>query len=297
MPGRDRLAQAATRADHRQHGRAARGARLPAAGHRRQQGRRCQRDARRAEPARAREPAATGAADDDRRRRGRTGRAGPMSDGEHPIVLVRHAETEWSLDGRHTGLTDIPLTDHGTRGSRDAHRPARRLELCARARQPVQARAGNLRAVRTRRAGAGAPRPARVGLRRLRGDHHTSDLRATARLEPVARRLPGRRGGRRRGSASRSRDCRGEAPPTGPSRCSPTATCCAFSAPAGSGSTPRRAPASACRPPRSACSTTSAGHRSSRAGTTPTPVASARAARHRRRASPRGATRQSGTSF
>jgi broad specificity phosphatase PhoE len=48
--------------------------------------------------------------------------AAPASSGE--LVVARHGTTEWSLSGRHTGRTDLPLTEEG---QEDARRLGRAL--------------------------------------------------------------------------------------------------------------------------------------------------------------------------
>ncbi len=54
------------------------------------------------------------------------------------IVVVRHGETEWSRDKRHTGRTDIPLTEEGREQARTLFEPLAHLTFSAVFVSPLQ---------------------------------------------------------------------------------------------------------------------------------------------------------------
>ena len=58
---------------------------------------------------------------------------------ELPVVyLARHGETAWSLSGQHTGLTDLPLTEHGREVARRLVPRLRELTLTKVFTSPLQ---------------------------------------------------------------------------------------------------------------------------------------------------------------
>lgn len=52
-----------------------------------------------------------------------------MSVGNHRLVLLRHGETEWSRDRKHTSFTDLDLTDVGREQAELAADTIRHLDL------------------------------------------------------------------------------------------------------------------------------------------------------------------------
>ncbi len=61
-----------------------------------------------------------------------------MGDKTPTVYLARHGETAWSLTGQHTGLTDLPQTEHGERNARNLGERLRGLKFTKVFTSPLQ---------------------------------------------------------------------------------------------------------------------------------------------------------------
>ena len=103
------------------------------------------------------------------------------------------ARPSGAASGQHTGLTDLPLTEHGEQQARAMARPARRPEAGTGAVQPAAPRAGHRASSPGCTSTTIDRRPGRVGLRRLRGHHHRRDPRDGPGWTLWTHGVPGRR--------------------------------------------------------------------------------------------------------
>lgn len=133
----------------------------------------------------------------------------PRADGTKPqmrLIIVRHADTDWTLAGRYMGTTDLSLTAHGRE---QAASLTSLLERLLDGQPGAQVSSPRRRATETAQLALPAqhmavdPLVAEYRLRRLRGSHRPTDPPARSRLGHLARRMPRRRVDRRRWPASR----------------------------------------------------------------------------------------------
>ena len=123
------------------------------------------------------------------------------------VYLARHGETEWSISGQHTGLTDLPLTQRGEANARNLGRLIGHLTVRRSVGQP--ARSARRRTCEL----AGYGQHAKIdddlvewNYGEYEGKTTRRDPRNAARLAAISRWLPRRRVAGRRRRARRPRD-------------------------------------------------------------------------------------------
>ena len=103
-----------------------------------------------------------------------------------------HGETEWSLSGRHTSRTDIPLTAQGEQDARKLGERLRAISITRVLHQPAAARAANVCVGRVDSGCRNRTGPGGVGLWRLRRTALRGHSQGATGLESLSGRLSAR---------------------------------------------------------------------------------------------------------